>query len=287
MLYEFFDTKKDNRLSWIGKERDKESLLGDFGARKYDFLSARFTSIDPLWEKYYEWTPYQYSLNRPISLIDFSGLAVAGEINWSSSSFGYAFSMGPQDENFINVQNGDNGKTANENVKGSEEASTNTEGGEYTFWNFLWDAGYYIPVWGQCQLASDCINRGAYGEALVHWLTGLGEAILITHGYYSSAGLATKGVVKGGFKLFGKTVEKATPRMGRDGKAVEIIFKDGSKIDINKARVKKWIPNTHPKAPAGTLQKVKFNNSLPGSKGYKRLPTQQELNILNRFKYDK
>jgi hypothetical protein len=38
MLYEFFDTKEDNRLSWIGKERDKESLLGDFGARKYDFL---------------------------------------------------------------------------------------------------------------------------------------------------------------------------------------------------------------------------------------------------------
>jgi uncharacterized protein RhaS with RHS repeats len=46
---EFFNTKEDNRLSWIGKEQDKESLLGDFGARKYDFLSGRFTSIDPLW----------------------------------------------------------------------------------------------------------------------------------------------------------------------------------------------------------------------------------------------
>jgi len=72
---EFFDTKKDNRLSWIGKERDKESLLGDFGARKYDFLSGRFTSIDPLWEEYYEWSPYQYSGNNPIRFYDDNGLA--------------------------------------------------------------------------------------------------------------------------------------------------------------------------------------------------------------------
>jgi hypothetical protein len=49
---EFFDTKEDNRLSWIGKERDQESLLGYFGARKYDFLSRWFSSIDLLWEEY-------------------------------------------------------------------------------------------------------------------------------------------------------------------------------------------------------------------------------------------
>ena len=86
-----------------------------------------------------------------------------------------------------------------------------------------------------------------------------------------------------GAKLFGKTIQKTITRMGKSGKAVEIIFKDGSKIDINAARVKEWIPNTHPKAPPGTLQKIKFPNSLPGSKGYKRLPTQRELDILNEF----
>lgn len=42
-----------------------------------------------------------------------------------------------------------------------------------------------------------------------------------------------------------------------------------------------WVPSTHPNAPVGTLQKVKFENFLPGSKGYKRPPTQQELDILN------
>ena len=199
---EFFDTKEDNRLSWIGKERDRESLLGDFGARKYDFLSGRFTSIDPLWEQYYEWTPYQYSFNNPVSLIDFSGLAVAGQINWSSSSIGYAFSMEAQDEKREKVQNDDNEKTAIENT------NENTQDGEYTFWNYLYFAQYYIPIWGSCKLASDCINRGAYGEAFVHWLTGLAEAILITHGYYSSAGSATgisigKGIASGkGFSSY-------------------------------------------------------------------------------------
>jgi len=71
---EFFDTKEDNRLNWIGKEQDKESLLGDFGARKYYFLSDRFTSVDPLWEKYYEWSPYQYAENNPVKFIDPIGL---------------------------------------------------------------------------------------------------------------------------------------------------------------------------------------------------------------------
>ena len=72
-------------------------------------------------------------------------------------------------------------------------ASQNTASVEssYNFWNYLYELGYYIPVWGQCQLASNCIARGDYAQAAVHWLTGLGEALLITHGYYSSAGLAS------------------------------------------------------------------------------------------------
>ncbi|SEA67482.1 hypothetical protein SAMN05192529_14411, partial [Arachidicoccus rhizosphaerae] len=95
-------------------------------------------------------------------------------------------------------------------------------------------------------------------------------------------GLVTaEDAAKGESKLLGKDVVTTTTRIGRDGKAVEVIFKDGSKIDINAARVKQWTPNTHPNAPAGTLQKVKFDNPLPGSKGYKRTPTQSELDFLN------
>lgn len=51
------------RLSFLSKEKDAESFLGDFGVRKYDDLSGRFTAIDPLWEKFYGWSPYMYSAN--------------------------------------------------------------------------------------------------------------------------------------------------------------------------------------------------------------------------------
>jgi len=37
-----------SRLSFISKEKDIESSLGDFGVRKYDEEMGRFTSIDPL-----------------------------------------------------------------------------------------------------------------------------------------------------------------------------------------------------------------------------------------------
>ena len=96
-------------------------------------------------------------------------------------------------------------------------------------------------------------------------------------------GGAGKSVVKNARKLFGKEVAKTTNRIGRDGKAIELIFKDGSKIDINAIRVKQWTPNRHPKAPPGKLQRVKFKNFLPGSKGYKRTPTQNELDLLNNL----
>lgn len=95
------------------------------------------------------------------------------------------------------------------------------------------------------------------------------------------AGVNATQVAKDGSKLFGKEVTETVTRMGRDGRAVEIIFKDGTKIYITMERVKKWVPNLNPNAPVGTLQKVKFENFLPGSKGYKRMPTQAEIDFLN------
>ena len=63
-------------MSFIGKEKDIESNLGDFGVRKYDNEIGRFTSIDPLWEKYYSWTPYHYCSNNPVSFLDVTGSVV-------------------------------------------------------------------------------------------------------------------------------------------------------------------------------------------------------------------
>jgi hypothetical protein len=47
--------------------------LADLGVRKYDNSLSQFTSIDPMWEKYYGWTPYHYCGNNPLMAVDPSG----------------------------------------------------------------------------------------------------------------------------------------------------------------------------------------------------------------------
>ena len=66
-------TTTKTRKTYIGKERDDESYLGDFGVRKYDYAAGRFTSPDVLWEKYMGCSPYNYCMNNPISLLDANG----------------------------------------------------------------------------------------------------------------------------------------------------------------------------------------------------------------------
>ena len=72
----------NERLGYIDKEKDRESKLGDHGVRKYDYEIGRFTSVDPLFEKFHGWSPYNYSFNNPINLVDRSGEA-AYLIIWS------------------------------------------------------------------------------------------------------------------------------------------------------------------------------------------------------------
>jgi RHS repeat-associated protein len=76
-----------DRLSYIGKEKDSESDLGDFGVRKYEAETGRFLSVDPLWEEQRPWNVYHYSANNPIVAKDPDGklgifallLTIAGE----------------------------------------------------------------------------------------------------------------------------------------------------------------------------------------------------------------
>lgn len=57
-------------------------------------------------------------------------------------------------------------------------------------------------------------------------------------------------------------------RMARSGdRAVQITNPYGSKINISAKRIKAYVPNTHLKAPAGTMDKVKFLNAQPSSNG--------------------
>ena len=62
-------------LKFLGKEWDHQHGLDlyDFGARLYDPAVGRWTTMDPLCEKYYSVSPYAYCHNNPVNRIDPDG----------------------------------------------------------------------------------------------------------------------------------------------------------------------------------------------------------------------
>ena len=66
-----FGTK--DRYGFNGKENDDETETTDFGARIYNGDLAIFLSVDPLTKKFPNLSPYMYSENSPIVIIDKEG----------------------------------------------------------------------------------------------------------------------------------------------------------------------------------------------------------------------
>jgi RHS repeat-associated protein len=62
---------------FTSKERDDESKYDYFGARYYDARVGRWGSIDPLLEKHFDFTPYNYALNNSLFYIDPDGKQVS------------------------------------------------------------------------------------------------------------------------------------------------------------------------------------------------------------------
>ncbi len=78
----------DHKYRFGGKEFQEDLGLNwsDFEARLLD--GPRFTSIDPLAEKYYSISPYAYALNNPMRMIDPTGMAVediAGGVRYTGA----------------------------------------------------------------------------------------------------------------------------------------------------------------------------------------------------------
>jgi RHS repeat-associated protein len=67
------------RLGYDGEEKDRENSYVAMGARQYDPAIGRFLSVDPLFEKFTEQTPYQYAFNSPLTWKDPSGLEPKSE----------------------------------------------------------------------------------------------------------------------------------------------------------------------------------------------------------------
>lgn len=71
---------KPNNFKYNGKEEQTDFDLNwyDYGARSYDAQLGRWSSIDPLSDIYYSFSPYNYTVNNPVKFIDPDGRWVPG-----------------------------------------------------------------------------------------------------------------------------------------------------------------------------------------------------------------
>ena len=76
-----YATTTYNRQKYNGKEQ-QSSLIGinliDYGARFYDPILTRWTTQDPLAEKYASTSPYVYCMGNPVRLVDPNGMKIVG-----------------------------------------------------------------------------------------------------------------------------------------------------------------------------------------------------------------
>jgi RHS repeat-associated protein len=101
------------RNKFTGKERDLESGYDYFGARYYDSRIANWGSVDPLFERHINWSPYNYVLRNSLVLFDPDGKQVFFSENQNARNEevnNLKMMVGPDYDQQINVITNSNGE---------------------------------------------------------------------------------------------------------------------------------------------------------------------------------